>query len=172
MDSLKDLVNRNIVIIIALIIVCILILAYCCYRNAKHTDTLVARRVGPRFNEGNFGGVDYWSNMYSGGVWQSYPCQTGYTKEGLSRLGPKCMGVSETGAQTVTGIVSSGANLRLQSPRSDSDSDWSVWGRDGETNWRQMQALRDYEHPTQWNGANTNNMAYVTPLLNSALHGN
>lgn len=170
LDELNEMINKNIAVVVAVLVLCIIALAYCCHlcmKKSEEAETLVSRRVGPEFTQSSGRNANYWATMYNGGVWN----QTPDIVEGM--YVPARATTSEPGTVTVGGITSSGAKVRFAAPRSDTGADWSNWSPAGEGNQRLAAAQFDFENGLQLTGGATANYnPYFEQALNAAMHGN
>lgn len=172
MEKVNEALKNNLAIVVAVLVLCILALAYCCYMNMMReeemAEALVSRRVGPAFNEPISRNRNYWSTMYSGGVWKQTP-DVAQHREGMngnSGFTPEFAVATEPGSVSVSGITSSGSKLRFAQPRSDTGADWSNWSPAGESRWRQSQTQFDFEKPLRLTGGA---VANYNPYFESAL---
>lgn len=173
MDRLSEEINKRSAIVLAILILCILALAYCCYMNMKEVEeSLVSRRVGPVFNSTAGRNANYWATMYNGGVWKQTPDVAQYeSKEGM--YVPGYATADEAGSVSVSGVTSSGSKVRFAQPRSDTGSDWSNWSPAGEGQQRLAASQFDFENGLKLTGGATANYnPYFEPALNAAMHGN
>lgn len=174
--GLNESLKKNLAIVVAVLVLCILALAYCCYMNMKKSEeveTLVSRRVAPVFNTTSGRNANYWATMYNGGVWEQTPDVAQY-KEGMNgSMVPKLAVANEPGSVSVSGITSSGSKVRFAAPRSDTGSDWSNWSPAGEGNQRLAQSQFDFENGLRLTGGAVSNYnPYFESALNAAMHGN
>lgn len=175
LDDLNKALNQKLAIVVAVLVLCILALAYCCFMNMKKgeevEEKLVSRRVAPRFDTTSGRNANYWATMYNGGVWRQDPNNAQYTKEGM--MVPSYAATTEPGSVSVSGITSSGSKVRFAAPRSDTGSDWSNWSPAGEGNQRLASSQFDFEKGLALTGGATSNYnPYFESALSAAMHGN
>ena len=167
MDQVNETLKKYLGYVVAVLVLCIILLAYCFYLNMKKTEkveNMVGSREAPVFNKFEPRNANYWATMYNGGVWLKQPMAQ---QEGMKNGEYARAVASDTGVVTADGITSSGAKVRFASRGSDPYSDFSNWNPAGRGYELENSSKVDYATGYKFTGGAVSN---YNPHFDEALY--